>query len=431
MGQIARWIGAFRGRLPQTAHVVSSQPTHCRTGQRGPAVIDLSQHWELTFALLDDTWAWRERAVDEFVLRDSDHVRATTAYQIRLPVELIQRFEATVQPGDEIRLLLPFAIRPKQLLLNAEFLGPTESQMTLLLRQVIAEIQAEYIEHVDGRPSGEQPSGGSLWVAISAYSDSLWREHLAATKPFVLDRLRSNPSERRRIDALVSYLNADLSLGIAASDVDRWLAELEPARMALVEALGEGDDPDSPSECVLLAIPFMLVRPGRIEDINILVSEFVRAVDLMGEPTRQVVAEYGRRWEAIVEITLPVGQACEVQVSEQRPWLRTPSPIMEQAVSSHPRRRSRALSGGDGVGGATPPPTADGAGHRNCRAVVRYLDPSVAGRRRRLGGFRLESCQTGGRMMKLQLPRRKEDVPWRRMERKARAAWVRSPAAAR
>lgn len=47
--------------------------------------IDLANQRDLTFALLDDTKAWRERAIYEIVLRDSDHVDVSTAYQLHLP----------------------------------------------------------------------------------------------------------------------------------------------------------------------------------------------------------------------------------------------------------------------------------------------------------------------------------------------------------
>ena len=72
---------------------------------------------------LGQTRAWSERAVHEIVLRDSDHVDASTAYQIRLPVESIRDFEPTVKPGDRVRLLLPFTVRPKHLLLNVDCAG--------------------------------------------------------------------------------------------------------------------------------------------------------------------------------------------------------------------------------------------------------------------------------------------------------------------
>jgi len=140
-------------------------------------------------------------------------------------------------------------------------------------------------------------------------------------------------ASRWRTDALVSYLNAGFDFGVRGEHVEKWLSDLEPARIALVEALGEGPDPESSSECVLLAIPFMSHRPADIGDIDVIVREFVAAIDAMGRAAREAVAEYGRRWEAIVDTTIPVGQACSIKLSEQRPWLRAPSPIMEQEIA--------------------------------------------------------------------------------------------------
>jgi len=94
MTRIASWI---RTRL--SADVASkversrSMPNPLQSSQmmnREPIVIDLSERTDLTCALLDNTRAWRERAVHEIVLRDSDHVDAVLTYQIRIPVTLIQ-----------------------------------------------------------------------------------------------------------------------------------------------------------------------------------------------------------------------------------------------------------------------------------------------------------------------------------------------------
>ncbi len=115
--------------------------------------IDLANQRDLTFALLDDTKAWRERAIYEIVLRDSDHVDVSTAYQLHLPVDLIRRYEPTVKPGDRVRLLLPFTIRPKQLLLNVNFSGVKGESCALLPRAKDSELQAAYLAHLDSRGS--------------------------------------------------------------------------------------------------------------------------------------------------------------------------------------------------------------------------------------------------------------------------------------
>lgn len=334
MGRIARWfVDQLIGERERGEEVEPLPPRKKEASECRTTVIDLVDNWHLTFALLDDTRAWRERAVHEIVLRDSDHVDASLAYQIRLPLDLIRRYEPSIQVGDQIRILLPFTVRPKQLLLNVDFTGVEGNPVSLVLRREAAEIQAEYIAHVDGRPLGDQPLGGALWVGVSAFTVSAWQEHLARTKPRVWRRLIPGFQKRWHIDALVAYLNADLNLSIEASKVIEWQSRTEPARTALIEALDEGEDPESSSECILLAIPFMPFRPNGIADIDILVDEYIASVLAMDLRTRQVLAEFGRRWEAIIETVVPVDQACSVKLSEQRPWLRAPSPTMQQEIA--------------------------------------------------------------------------------------------------
>ena len=294
------------------------------------SVLDLTEEWDLTFALLDDTRTWRERAVHEIVLRDSDHVNAAVAYQIRLPLELVRDFAPTAQLGDRARILLPFAMRPKHLLLNVDFTGVKGEPATLLLREAASVLQAAYLAHVDGRPLGDQPVGGALWVGVSAYTVTAWREHQALIKPPSWRRLHPGWQDSWRIQALAAYLDADLELGIEPGHIEQWLQQTEAARLALIQALGEGEDSESSSECILLAIPFMPFRPARVEDVDILVGEFCAAVDSMNDRALRVLAEYGRRWEAVLETVVPVGQACSIKLTEQRPWIGAPSPILRQ-----------------------------------------------------------------------------------------------------
>lgn len=299
---------------------------------RGPATVDLTGRWDLTFALLDDTRVWRERAVHEIVLRDSDHVDAVTAYQVRLPLELLRRYDPAVMPGDQVRLLLPFAQKPKQLLLDVDFSGAKGEPAALLRRQIAAELQAQYLAHVDGRPLDEQPLGGALWEGMSAFTTSAWNEHLAKTKPHRWQMNLPGIRDEWRTDALVRYLNSDLALGVERDDVGRWLASIEDARLKLIEALGEGPDPQSSAECILLAIPFMSYRPNHIQDIDLLVDDFCSSVDAMDQRARRLLAEYGRRWEAILDTVVPVGQVCSIKLFEQRPWVGAPSAVLEQVL---------------------------------------------------------------------------------------------------
>ena len=297
-----------------------------------PHYIDLLRHRGLTFALLDSTRDWRQRAVHEIVLRDSDHVHTSTAYQIRLPLEMIQPYAPIAREGDLIRLILPFTVRPNQLILNVDFEGTGDQPMTLLLRREIAKLQAEYVAYVDNRSPDDQSLVNDLWEAVSSYTTFSWWEHLGRTQPSAWRRLwpRSRRSWRRR--ALVAYLNDWVDFEIKPCHVSNWLYRTEGARRALVEALGEGEDPDSPAECILLAIPFVPVELKAINDIDEIIEIFSSAVMAMSHRSRQVLAEYGRRWEVFLETVVPVGQACTLKLTEQRPWVVAPSPNTRQAV---------------------------------------------------------------------------------------------------
>ena len=132
--------------------------------------------------------------------------------------------------------------------------------------------------------------------------------------------MRPNYQELWRAQALASYLNADNKIDVKPDHVIQWLNEIESVASLLKNALNEGEYPDSSSECILLAIPFMPFKAKRIDDIDMLLREFCAVVNDMNDEALQVLAEYGRRWEMIIDTTVPVGQPCSIKLSEQRPW---------------------------------------------------------------------------------------------------------------
>ena len=293
--------------------------------------IDLSNERRLTFALLDDTRAWRQRAIHEFVLRDSDHFEASVAYQIRVPVELIRRYRPGATTGDAVRLVLPFTVRPKELLLNVDFQGADGNAVTLLQRREIADFQAAYVAHLDGKSIEDVPLG-DLWVGMSAMTTFEWLRQLDRAR----DRRRwqrlPESEHAARIEALTAYLNSDLGFEVQKAQVAHWCRQIDPARKALIESLGEGEDPESASECMLLAIPFMSHRPTDTSGIDILVDDYCAAIEAMSLKTREVIAEYGRRWEVLVDTVVPAGRACTLKLHELRPWVDAPKSTMRQGL---------------------------------------------------------------------------------------------------
>ena len=332
---VSRLLGLGQDSSPlpdDVVETVDARPAVSAEGVDRPIRhFDLSAEREATFALLDDTRAWKERAVHEFVLRDSDHVSVSSSYQVRLPIELVQRFEPSARAGDLVRLALPFGVRPKQLLLDVDFQGFAGNAISLLLRDEASLLQAAYLERLLSDAAMEARGLDALWIGVSAYTPSAWREHQARVDVPRRDARRDSGTHRVR--ALVAYMTADLEFAIDETRVRRWLAELEPARLLLTEALAEGEDAESSSECMLLAIPFMPSRPDDLATIDELVCAFAKAVQVMPVPAREVLAEYGRRWEAIVDTKLPAGHPCSVKLLEQRPWVDAPSAVMTQEIA--------------------------------------------------------------------------------------------------
>ena len=354
-----RWLAEQLRRGEGAGARGASAPDRDRvTGSGEPRLFDLADNTDLTLDLLEDTPEWRERLVYKVLLRDRDHIDFSTGYQIVLPVEMVRKHEPDIRAGDRIRLLLPFALRPKQLLLDIDFMGHGGNHAALLLRDKIADIQAQHMFRLNGATFDKESIDYSIFVGISGFLLSGWRDkvrraeasRLEETKlrwlykeipeswrSLVLERFYENGKiDRGSVyeEALVLYLNGDIEqAGIAADDVSRWLERLEPARQRLVDALGEGEHRDSCSECVLLAMPFMRKAPRDTGQIEELVDYYVGLVASMGPSALKAVAGYGRRWQAIVHTELPVGVPCTVKLSEQRPWHGRSRSILKQEIA--------------------------------------------------------------------------------------------------
>lgn len=91
--------------------------------------VDLSLDSAFTMALLDDTWAWRQRLVINLRFIAPSHIGVESAYQIELPPELLQDF-ALPASVKSVRALVPLTTRPKELLLNFDLRGPDAAPPT-------------------------------------------------------------------------------------------------------------------------------------------------------------------------------------------------------------------------------------------------------------------------------------------------------------
>lgn len=278
-------------------------------------VVDLTNDTAFTLALLEDTWAWRQRLVEVLELRSTEHVLLTSTYQLELLPDLVAPFLDGRTPARagvcRAKVLLPITTREKGPLLAFAARGPTGSAAHLHLRSQIASVQAEYVQQVvtssPGRDQLEICLTPDLALAISAASTGGAREY---------DRIMGDGARRR-------YLADALDLAISPADLERWRSRTAHVGTVLATALPDEPDPYSTSEDILLALPYLRRPPGSVDEIDALVERYAVGVEeahRVGDTfLLRLLAEYGRRYEMMIEVDVPLGEPFSVELVEERP----------------------------------------------------------------------------------------------------------------
>lgn len=126
-----------------------------------------------------------------------------------------------------------------------------------------------------------------------------------------------------RVAGLTAYVHGGIGVALTQGELRGLLQIMEPASEALASALGEPIDDRSAAENVLLAMPYLPPsgRPTSVEEVHELAEQYTDAI--VGGQVEQwllaLVADYGRRWEVILEIDAPLREPFTVQLCEERP----------------------------------------------------------------------------------------------------------------
>jgi len=295
-------------------------------------VVDLTMSSDFTFKLLDDTWAWRQRLVEEFHIGSTWHAIVSSAYQVEFPQGLLGSIDDT---AEAVRALIPIATRPKRPLLGFDIHTSTSSGAHLVLRVSIAAIQAEYLARLrDSAASTDSIGAGlpdALLEAISVFTPDVYKE---------FDRDAEWAPERA-----ADYLSAGLGFSMPVQEVQRLCELQDQAGLQLATALQEPRDPLSSSEQVLLAVPRVDPLPTSSGEVTALVEGYVgsieRATRLADNGLLVALAEYGRRWEVIVETVVPLREPARITLIEERP-LELRRNVTHQRVSLGDARSAHA-----------------------------------------------------------------------------------------
>ena len=299
-----------------------SKLMECRASRESAAVADradLSESPALLFDLLDDTPAWRARLVEEAVFAAGSRVRVSSAYQVEFPPALLQRHD--ICGVRRANVLLPLTTRLKRGLFNLDISGSGDGPVHLLPRASIAALEALYLRHLiaSGPASDVAPCfPEAVLEAICVQTPAVFRDLFLKRCCGWYDL------------ALSQYLKDGLGLSqLSPADVKPWRERCEQAGRVLAHCLDEPPDRFSASEQLLLAMPRVEPKPTTREEIDRIVDDFCRGVvQALAQGDKDflvALAEYGRRYEVIVEMEVPLGEPATVKLSEDRPleidWL--------------------------------------------------------------------------------------------------------------
>jgi hypothetical protein len=281
--------------------------------QPPPSRVDLSEDDAFFLRLVGDTWAWRERLVEELVFADATRVRVQSALQVNFPPDLLEEFVDS-DMTQSANVLAPITTRPKRPLFNFGLTGPAGAPATLTSRASTSALQANYLTALaeEGMAAGDTTAiGGDLFEAIGLFTPALFRDYF-------FDRARKDFDL-----ALSDYLTDGLGFTVPKIQVSSWRQLTGPAAAHLVAALQEPADDYSSSEEVLLAVPLMGTPPKSLGEITQIVDRYVGGVSAAHSKGDNaflgVLAEYGRRYEIIVEVELPLLEPATIKLQEDRP----------------------------------------------------------------------------------------------------------------
>jgi hypothetical protein len=295
--------------------------------------VDLTTSSDFTLALLDDTLAWRHRMRKELEFGSGDHVRVTTRYHVQFPRLLLHDFVRSAR-AEWARVLLPLTTRNKAMLLRLRVHGPEGAPAHRLARKSSAAIQAEYLR----RLALTSPAGDD----VKSVMRSRLLEAICVFMPDMVKKLTNSDADGPV--TLASYLTSGLGFDVAVDRVRRWWTPAKEAGQILTDALDEPPEPFSSSEMVLLALPRMDPLPRTLEEIDDLVERYLaglRAARDAGDRSfLMALADYGRRYEIIVDTRVPLDEPATLALVEDRELHLSPAGWTMQEVTFGDARSS-------------------------------------------------------------------------------------------
>ncbi|MDT3443114.1 MULTISPECIES: hypothetical protein [unclassified Pseudofrankia] len=324
-------------------------------------VLDLTDVHEVTTALLvppPELRGVRRRVVDQFTLLSANRAELARSINwgpldglLNAVVPATHRLDTRGRLPAEVSLLLPVSTLPKRALVAFNLTGPNGSDAHLVPYSTSVVIQG-YVVALLANEIGylPPPEARRMVDAISRFRPG----RLSGNRPGLTPRHRAPDGRTPRplsLRALGEYLAREADLSVPEPTLRRWTGRVEAVQDALLTALDEPFDPLSSADTLLLAAGELRRDPElpdepTVDDIDRYLTVFVDWVDDLvaagsrAVPVLSTIAEYGRRWEALAQVTLDPYRPSLIKMAEER---------RAQLVRRPPARhasRWRAAAGG-------------------------------------------------------------------------------------
>jgi len=327
-------------------------------------VLDLTDVHEVTTALLvppPELRGVRRRVVDQFTLLSANRVKLARSINwgpldglLTSVVPATGRLDTRGRLPAEVSLLLPISTLPKRALVAFNLAGPNGSDAHLVPYATSVAIQG-YVVALLANEIGylPPPEVRRMVDAISRFRPG----RLSGNRPRLAPRrapLDGRGARPMSPLALGEYLAREADLSVPEPTLLRWAARVESAQHALGAALDEPFDPLSSAETLLLAAGELRRDPDltdepTVDDVDRYLLAFVDWIDDLvaagpgAVPVLSTIAEYGRRWEALAQVTLDPYRPSLIKMAEERRALLVRRPP-DRPYASRWRRATASLA---------------------------------------------------------------------------------------
>lgn len=293
-----------------------ARPESRRRGSGDPPTErrDLSEEPDFLLELLRDPQAWRHRVVTQLRLGSQAHLRAISEYQIEFPPALLARY-VDIDRTRSVNVLVPLTTKPKFTLLDLRLKSNGPAAVTRTPRPSVAGLEAYYLYSI--------MAASDAAAELEPLLDMRLLEAICTTFPPYFATNFLKPAGGEFVPALASYLQSGLGFEVGERSVERWREKTLAVADIVSRRLGEPQDPLSSSEEMLISIPEVSPLPRSIADIDGLVEGFhamVQIADAHDEADLlMVLGEYGRRFEMLVEVEVPILEPTCLTIEEELP----------------------------------------------------------------------------------------------------------------